>query len=52
MLGGMPMRTKLLVMLLVVLLVLQAAGPVYATEFNFTSVSQLLMDVDSKRILY
>ncbi|NLN07969.1 MAG: D-alanyl-D-alanine carboxypeptidase [Firmicutes bacterium] len=46
------MRTKLLVMLLVALLVLQAAGPVYATEFNFTSVSQLLMDVGSKRILY
>ncbi|HHX75525.1 MAG TPA: D-alanyl-D-alanine carboxypeptidase [Firmicutes bacterium] len=46
------MRTKLLVLLLVVLLVLQAAGPACATEFNFTSVSQLLLDVGSKKVLY
>lgn len=46
------MKNRFLICLLVVLLTCGAVSPVFAQTFNFKSTAQVLMDVNSRQILY
>lgn len=46
------MKNRFLICLLVVLLACGAVSPVFAQTFNFKSTAQVLMDVNSRQILY